>query len=244
MEIKEREWSSGRIFLRHLYFYQEKLRNGNIWAKHPGENLAALFFLFNYCFSCFEFPGCLFLHVLPRWLSHQSDFTGTSVQTNRSWVWKTLYSNLVTQMCVVQQWQGKTSDENRAEKSLQHTLEQNSDFSRARTGASGVQTRWHLRGEEMCIVSAFIHVTARVTLSHLWVCRCPCYISFTLSAITIWHLCRESEFFVLCSASSLMNLVCKHHFLCGLSEKRAIRKISSIVLNPLKMMKSTFLIDF
>lgn len=138
MEIKEREWSSRRIFLRHLYFYQEKLRNGNIWAKHPGENLAALFFLFNYCFSCFEFPGCLFLHVLPRWLSHQSDFTGTSVQTNRSWVWKTLYSNLVTQMCVVQQWQGKTSDENRAEKSLQHTSEQNSDFSRARTGASGV----------------------------------------------------------------------------------------------------------
>lgn len=106
------------------------------------------------------------------------------------------------------------------------------NFSRTRTGAS---RQGDISGDRKCaLFQLFIHVTARVTLL-TYQSGCPCYISFTLSAITIWHLCKEGEFCVLCSASSLQILyVSIASYMVIL---RKITKISIIALNPIKMMQ-------
>lgn len=164
-------------------------------------------------FYC-EFPECLFLPALPRWLSHRSAFIGSSAEING-------YS-------VVEDFVPKPRNLNACGIIGYRALQHNEDWGQQSARQGDISGNWKCWSFQL--VFSFHSTT------HLTVCRAPRCISFTLSAVTcpILCLCREGELFVLCSESSPTNLVCEHRFLHALSEKTAITKISSS-LEPFKM---------
>lgn len=167
----------------------EKLRSESLLAKVPGKIWYVTFFLFNYEFFYCEFPECLFLPVLPRWLSHHSAFTGSFAQINGVWWWQILYPNITIS--------GHVGTRHRA-------LQQNQEWYQQCAEQRDTSRNWKCGPFQL-----FFHST-----THLTVCRARCFISFNLWAATfpILHLGRASEHCVLCSASSTTKRVCECQF--------------------------------